>query len=213
MNTIFTRVFSLFAALVVCAGAYAQSGEVKKSPYDPEQTGIKAADSLGLYAPEVAETVEAKPEPIRIDFDSSSVESVIRAFHAVVNSAGSQDPDLRVVNKIFAADARMLLDFMLDAGHNPMTVVHPAIFLLEFGPTLRESNIKDNVLHVKVEEAGRIASAYSVSELEFSGTGGSQTIKALTFYHLIRHPLGWKILEVIRTEESDKFQIPAKFLK
>lgn len=212
MNTIFTRVFSLFAALVVCAGAYAQSGEVKKSPYDPEQTGIKAADSLGLYAPEVAETVEAKPEPIRIDYDSSSVESVIGAFHAIINSAGSQDPDLRVVNKIFAADARMLLDFMLDGGHNPMVVVHPAIFLLEFGPTLRQSKVKETMINVQVEEAGRVASAYSVSEMEHFGEEGSLVIKALTFYHLIKHPMGWKILEVLRTEESDKFQIPAKFL-
>ncbi|MER2997451.1 hypothetical protein [Pontibacter populi] len=158
-----------------------------------------------------AVTIVAQAQTIVSPKEVATIEDITETGLQIVSGPKGQKRDMEKFKALFLPDAQMGgVFFKGDSSFVRITTVEK--FAERNGPAYEELGFYENVLGLRIERFGNLATAFQTYETRY-GKDGKVEARGVNTYQLVFDKGRWWIASLLFTPETEKQKIPAKYLK
>ena len=158
-----------------------------------------------------AVTIVAQAQTIVSPKEVATIEAITETGLQIISGPKGQKRDMEKFKALFLPDAQMGgVFFKGDSSFVRITTVEK--FAERNGPAYEELGFYENVLGLRIERFGNLATAFQTYETRY-GKDGKVEARGVNTYQLVFDKGRWWIASLLFTPETEKQKIPAKYLK
>ena len=158
-----------------------------------------------------AVTIVAQAQVKLTPAETSTIEALTETGLKIISGPKGQKRDMEKFKALFLPNAQMGgVFFKGDSSFVRITTVEK--FAERNGPAYAELGFYENVLGLRVERFGNLATAFQTYETRYSKDGRVED-RGVNTYQLVFDQGRWWIASLLFTPETAKQPIPAKYLK
>lgn len=158
-----------------------------------------------------AVTIVTHAQTIVSPAEVGTIEAITAAGLKIISGPKGQKRDMEKFKALFLPDAQMGGVFYKgDSSFVRITTV--AQFADRNGPAYAELGFYENVLGLRVERFGNLATAFQTYETRY-GKDGKVEARGVNTYQLVYDKGRWWIASLLFTPETEQTPIPARYLK
>ncbi|NEM96347.1 hypothetical protein [Pontibacter burrus] len=140
-----------------------------------------------------------------------TIEAIIATGLKIISGPKGQQRDMEKFKALFLPNAQMGGVFYKgDSSFVRITTVEN--FATRNGPVYAELGFYENVLGLRIERFGNLATAFQTYETRY-GKDGKVEARGVNTYQLVYDKGRWWIASLLFTPETEKNPIPEKYLK
>src|SRR5687768_1149139 len=156
-------------------------------------------------------TIAAQAQTIVSPKEVATIEAITETGLKIISGPKGQKRDMEKFKALFLPDAQMGGVFYKgDSSFVRITTVEK--FAERNGPAYAELGFYENVLGLRIERFGNLATAFQTYETRH-GKDGKVEARGVNTYQLVFDKGRWWIASLLFTPETEKQPIPAKYLK
>ncbi|MBC5774556.1 hypothetical protein H8S95_10835 [Pontibacter sp. KCTC 32443] len=158
-----------------------------------------------------AVTIVAQAQAKLTSAETATIEALTETGLKIISGPKGQKRDMEKFKALFLPNAQMGgVFFKGDSSFVRITTVEK--FAERNGPAYEELGFYENVLGLRVERFGNLATAFQTYETRY-GKDGKVEARGVNTYQLVYDKGRWWIASLLFTPETNKQKIPAKYLK
>lgn len=158
-----------------------------------------------------AVTIVAQAQTIVSPKEVATIEAITETGLQIISGPKGQKRDMEKFKALFLPDAQMGgVFFKGDSSFVRITTVDK--FAERNGPAYEELGFYENVLGLRIERFGNLATAFQTYETRY-GKDGKVEARGVNTYQLVFDKGRWWIASLLFTPETEKQKIPAKYLE
>lgn len=158
-----------------------------------------------------AVTIVAQAQTIVSPKEVATIEAITETGLQIISGPKGQKRDMEKFKALFLPDAQMGgVFFKGDSSFVRITTVEK--FAEHNGPAYEELGFYENVLGLRIERFGNLATAFQTYETRY-GKDGKVEARGVNTYQLVFDKGRWWIASLLFTPETEKQKIPAKYLE
>jgi hypothetical protein len=156
-------------------------------------------------------TIVTQAQTIVSPKEVATIEAITETGLKIISGPKGQQRDMEKFKALFLPNAQMGGVFYKgDSSFVRITTVEK--FAERNGPAYAELGFYENVLGLRVERFGNLATAFQTYETRY-GKDGKVEARGVNTYQLVLDNGRWWIASLLFTPETEKQPIPAKYLK
>jgi hypothetical protein len=158
-----------------------------------------------------AVTIVVQAQTIVSPKEVATIEAITETGLKIISGPKGQQRDMEKFKALFLPNAQMGGVFYKgDSSFVRITTVEK--FAERNGPAYTELGFYENVLGLRVERFGNLATAFQTYETRY-GKDGKVEARGVNTYQLVFDKGRWWVASLLFTPETEKQPIPAKYLK